>query len=58
MEAFESIFQNIASSGFKSLITLTIFSIFRILFCALMTFERRVKRGRLFWFKKEIEEVK
>ena len=58
MEAFDSIFQNIASSGFKLLITLTIFAILGPFFCALMTFVRRGERGRLVLFKKEKEEDK
>jgi len=47
MEAFDSIFQNIASSGFKSLITLTIFAILGYFFCALMNFVRRGKRRKV-----------
>jgi len=43
MEAFDSIFLNIASSGFKPLITLTIFAKLGSFFCALMSF---LKRGK------------
>ena len=47
MEAFDSTFLNIASSGFKPLITLTIFAILGSFSWALMTFLRRGDRGRL-----------
>ena len=46
-EAFDSIFQDIASFGFNSLITLIIFAILGSLFCDLMIFVREGKGGSL-----------
>ena len=47
MEAFDSIFQNIASSGFRSFITLTIFVILGACSGALMTFIKRGERWKV-----------